>query len=140
MVCTHRVDRARPPGHHEAKQAGHDHAGQRTDAELEGQPTRAGDTLSPRQAEGAGLELLRDERRPPNTPMRRGPQGGGMPERLGIGPSVSGERSGSSRAVMVHTEGEGGGVIEVDEVRPVTAKTIATTASAPKATAAWLRN
>ena len=103
MVCTHRVDRARPPGHHEAKEAGHDHAGQGTDAELDGQPTRAGDALSPRQAEGAGLELVRDERRPPEHPDEGRDRKEEESQRHLYRSVGVGERGGGSRAVVVRT-------------------------------------
>src|SRR5580658_2589334 len=70
-LCTHRVNRARPPGHHKAEQAGHDHTGPDTHPELGGEPTRAGDALSPRKAVGARLELACNEWRTPKHPDQR---------------------------------------------------------------------
>ena len=59
------VDRAGPPGHHQAEQPGRGHAGQADQAELDRQPSGAGDALGPGQPEGAGLELAGDQRRAP---------------------------------------------------------------------------
>jgi len=44
-------------GQHQAEQPGGGHGAQSDDAELDGQPAGAGDALSPRQPEGAGLEF-----------------------------------------------------------------------------------
>ena len=55
----------RPPGHHEAEEPGDYHARNTHEAELDRQPAGAGDALGPGQAEGAGLELAGDKRRPP---------------------------------------------------------------------------
>ena len=73
------VERARPPGHHEAQESGGDHRGQTDQAELGGQPAGAADALGPRQPEGVVLQLAGDQRRAPEDPdegrERRGPPG-----------------------------------------------------------------
>ena len=65
------VERAGPPRHHEAEQPGDGHADQADETELDGQPSRAGDALGPREAEGAGFEFTGDERRTPEDPDER---------------------------------------------------------------------
>src|SRR5207245_102745 len=66
------VDRAGPPGHHEAEQPGRGHAGQADQADLDRQPAGAGDALVPRQPKGTGLQLAGDQRRPQKMAMIAG--------------------------------------------------------------------
>jgi hypothetical protein len=64
------VDGASPPVRHEAEHLADDDGGRPGDDELGGQPADAGYALGPRQAEGAGLELAGDQRRPRNRPAQ----------------------------------------------------------------------
>ena len=54
-----------PPGHHEAQESRHRHAGRTDDGDLGHQPPRATDALSPYEAERPGLELAGDQRGSP---------------------------------------------------------------------------
>jgi hypothetical protein len=62
------VERVRPPVDREADQSRGGDGRQADEAELDGQPARAGDALVPRQPVRAGLELAGDQRRAPEEP------------------------------------------------------------------------
>ena len=71
-VGAHGIDRARPPGDHQAEQSRDGHCGQADDRHLRDEPARARDALGPREAERAGFELACDERRSPEHSDDRG--------------------------------------------------------------------